>query len=59
MTPELTLQQKAAIDSIIRQNNDACKIVRAIAKLLDINLLEANKLYTTFKNEKTKQPKNL
>ena len=54
MTPGLTLQQKAAINSIIRQNNDACKAVKAIAKLLDINLLEANKLYTTFKNEKNK-----
>lgn len=54
MTTKLTPQQKMDIGNIIEQQHDAIKAVRAIANLLNINLLEANKIYSTFKNEKTK-----
>ena len=54
MTTKLTPQQKIDVENIIIQQHDAIKAVRAIANLLNINLLEANKIYSTFKNEKTK-----
>lgn len=56
MTTVLTPQQMMDIQNIIEQQYDAIKAVKAIANLLDVNLLEANKLYTSFKNEKSKQP---